>query len=82
MSFLVIHKFLRLFVNTFTADEKHHLLKRGNFAQRIQLQLNQKQKSFSEFFLAFLKSILNFKHLPTLIAHVFPEVPAPKNMVR
>ena len=27
-------------------------------------QLSQKQKTFSEFFLAFSKSILNFKHLP------------------
>ena len=28
------------------------------------MQLPQKQKNFSEFFFAFLKSILNFKHLP------------------
>ena len=28
------------------------------------MQLSQKQKTFSEFFFAFLKSILNFKHLP------------------
>ena len=28
------------------------------------MQLSQKQKNFSEFFFAFLKSILNFKHLP------------------
>ena len=62
--FLVIHKILRLFVNIFTADEKHYLLKGDNFAQQIQLQLSQKQKTFSQFFLAFLKSILNFKHLP------------------
>ena len=30
----------------------------------IQMKLSQKQKTFSEFFFAFLKSILNFKHLP------------------
>ena len=61
-SLLVIHKILRLFVNTFTADDKHYLLNRENFAQRIQMQLSQKQKTFSEFSFAFLKSVLNFKH--------------------
>ena len=62
-SFLVKHKILRLFVNTFTADDKHYLLKRDNWAQRIQIQLSQKQKTFPEFlfFFAFLKYILNFK---------------------
>ena len=28
------------------------------------MQLSQKEKTFSEFFFSFLKSILNFKHLP------------------
>ena len=80
-SLLVMHKILRLFVQTLTADDKHYLLNRHNLAQRIQMQLSQKQKSFARFFLAFLRSILNFEHFPTLIAHLFPEVPAPKNMV-
>ena len=63
-SLLVIHKIQRLFVNTLTADDKHYLLNRDNLTQPIQMQLSQKQKTFSEFFFAFLKSILNFKHLP------------------
>ena len=49
------------------------------------MYLSQKQKPISQFFFGFLKSILNFKHLPkkmTLIADVFPEIQAPKNMVR
>ena len=54
-SLLVIHKILRLFVNTFTADDKHYLLNRENLAQRIQMQISQKQKSFSQFSFAFLK---------------------------
>ena len=29
------------------------------------MELSQKQKTFSQFFFAFLKSILNFKHFPT-----------------
>ena len=65
---------LKLFVNTLNADDKHYLLNRDNLRQPIQMQLYQEQKIFSEFFLAFLKSILNFKHLPkndTLIADVF-----------
>ena len=81
----MIHKFLRLFVKTLTVDEKHYLLNRDNLKQRIQIQLSRKQKIFSEFFFAFLKSILNFKHLATkddLIADVFKEIPAHKNMVR
>ena len=60
----MIHKILRLFVNTLIVDDKHYLLNRDNLTQPIQMQLSQKQKTFSEFFFAFLKSILNFKHLP------------------
>ena len=45
-------------------NDKHYLLNRDNLTQPIQIQLSQKQKIFSEFFFAFLKSILNFKHLP------------------
>ena len=64
MSLLVIHKIIRLFVNTFTVNDKHYLLNRDNLTQTIQIQLSQKQKTFFQFLFAFLKSILNFKHLP------------------
>ena len=47
-----------------TLDEKHYLLTGDNLTQTIQIQLSEKQKTFFQFFLAFLKSILNFKHLP------------------
>ena len=63
-SLLVIHKIVRLFVNTLAVYHKYYLLNTGNLTQPIQMQLSQKQKTFSEFFFAFLKSILNFKHLP------------------
>ena len=49
-SVFVIQKMLRVFGNTLTADDKHYLLNRDNFAQLIQMQLSQKQKSFPEFF--------------------------------
>ena len=84
-SVLVTHKILRVFVNTLTVDEKYYLLNRDNLTQPIQMQLSEKQKNFLNFFFAFLKSILNFKHLPkkiSLIAYVFREIPVPKNMVR
>ena len=60
----MIHKILKLFVNTLTVNDKHYLLNRDNLTQPIQMQLSEKQKTFSEFVFAFLKSILNFKHLP------------------
>ena len=63
-SALEIHKILRVFVNTLTADNKHYLLNRYNLAQRIQMQLSQKHITFSECFFKFLKSIFYFKHLP------------------
>ena len=47
-----------------TADDQHYLLNRDNLGQRIQIQLSQKQKTFPEFFFfAFLKYIVNLKHL-------------------
>ena len=60
----MIQKILRHFVNTLTVNDKHYMLNRDNLTQPIQKPLPQKQKTFSEFFLTFLKSILNFKHLP------------------
>ena len=60
----MINKILRLFVDTLTVNDKQDLLNRDNLTQPIQMQLSEKQKTFSEFFFAFLKSILNFKHLP------------------
>ena len=59
---LVICKISRLFPNTLCADGKYSLLNRDNLTQPIQMQLSQKQKTFSEFFCAFLKSTLTFEH--------------------
>ena len=59
-----MQKILRLFVNTLTVDDKHYLLNRDNSTQSIAKLLSQKEKNFCEFFFAFLKSVLNFKHLP------------------
>ena len=59
---LVLWKILRLFVNTLTDDDKYSLLYRDNLTQPIQIQLSQKQKTLSQYFVAFLKSKLNFEH--------------------
>ena len=48
-SLLVIQNILRLFVKTLTVDDKHYLFNRDNLTQPIQIQLSQKQKTFSEF---------------------------------
>ena len=82
---LVFCKILRLFVNTFTDDDKYSLLYRNNLTQPIQILLSQKQKTFSEFFSAFSKSKLNFQHFQkkmTLIADVFSKLPSPKKVIR
>ena len=50
-----------MFVNTLTADDKYSLLNRDNLTQENRTQLSQKQKAFSQFFLAFSKYTLNFE---------------------
>ena len=44
---LGIDKIIRLFVNTLIADGKHYLLNRENLAQRIKINLSQKERTFS-----------------------------------
>ena len=51
-----------MFVNILTVDHKYSVLNRDNFRQPIQMQLSQKQKTFSQFVSAFFKSIFNFEH--------------------
>ena len=82
---LVLWKSLRLFVNTLTDGDNYCLLYRDNLTQTIQILLSQKQQTFSQFFSAFLKFILNFEHFQkkmTVIADVFPKLPSPKKVIR
>ena len=58
----MICKILRLFVNAFTADDKYSLLNRDNLMPQIRMILSKKQKTFSNFLSAVLKSRLNFEH--------------------
>ena len=48
-------------VNTLATDEKYPVLNRDNLTIPIQMQLSQKQKTFSLFFASFFKSTLNFE---------------------
>ena len=84
-SLLVIREILRLFVNTFTPNDKYSFLNREYLTQRIHMYLSQLQKHSSEIFSPFLKSRLNFEHIQEkmiLIANVFPKLQASKNVVR
>ena len=49
-------------LNTSSTDEKYPVLSRENLTIPIQMQLSQKQKTFSEFFAAFLKFTVNFEY--------------------
>ena len=46
-------KNLTLFVNTLSTDDKYCLVSRNNLMQAIQMDLSQKQKTISNFFLHF-----------------------------
>ena len=61
-SLLVIYKVLRMFANILTVDDKYSLFNIDNLRRPIQMELSQKQKTFSEFIAAFLKAGLNFEH--------------------
>ena len=60
-SLLLTCPILGLLVNTLATNEKYFVPKTSNLTIPIQMQLSQKQKTFSKFFAAFLKSRLNFK---------------------
>ena len=57
----MICKILGLFVKTLNVGDNYCLLNRENLKRPIQMELSEKQNSFSEFVSAFLKSILNFE---------------------
>ena len=61
-SALVSSEMLTLFVNTLTIDYKYSRPIMLNVTQQFEALLSQKQKTFSGFFLAFLKCALNLEH--------------------
>ena len=61
-SAFVRSEILTLFFNTLTTDEKYSRRNMLNFTQQFEAPLSQRQKTFSEWFLAFLKCALNLEH--------------------
>ena len=59
----MICKILRLFVNTFAAYDKYSNLNKEYLTQLIHIQMSRKQKTFSGFISAILKSRLHFQHI-------------------
>ena len=61
-SALVRSNILGLFVNTFTAEYTYSGRNMQTLTQQVQTPLSLKQKTSSEFFIAFLKSTWNVEH--------------------
>ena len=51
-----------MFANTLTADDKYSCRNMQNFMQQIETLLSKKRKTFSGFFIAFLKCAWNLEH--------------------
>ena len=60
-SLLLTWQILGLLLNTLLADEKYLVLQRNNLTIASQMQISQKQKTFSQFFAPVSKSILKFE---------------------
>ena len=58
---LVRSKFLGQFVHTLIADYQYSRQNRENFWQQVPMQISGKLKTFSEFFIAFLKFYIIFE---------------------
>ena len=63
-SALVRSKILELFVNTLTAEYMYSGRNMQTFTQQVQTPLSLKQKTFSGFFIAFVKSTSHGEHFP------------------
>ena len=54
--------YLRIFLNTLTADDPYFLFNRYNLTPPVQIHLSKNQEILSQFFSAFLKSRLCFEY--------------------
>ena len=61
-----------MFVNALTADDKYSGSNMQNLQQQFQTPLAQKQKTFSGFFVAFLKCAWNLEHFQK--KHEYPSL--------
>ena len=65
MSPLVLGEVLVVFVKRFTADGKYPVLDCEKLQLPIEMELSEKGKTFSLFFVRFMESTSNFKHSQT-----------------
>ena len=56
------YEILRPFANGLTTDDKNSSTNMKNLPQQFQTPFSHKQKTFSEFFIAFLKCAWNLEH--------------------
>ena len=80
-SLFLTSQILGLLVNTLAADEMYPVLTRDNLMVPIQMQLSQKQTSFSQFLGAFSESKLNLKYFEKKMTRrdfIFPKLRTPK----
>ena len=85
MSPLVLGEILGVFVNTLNPESKYPVQDGENLEIPIQMQLSEKRKTFSQFFLPFLElhQFLNIlKREMIVIANIFPKLETVKNLVR
>ena len=84
MSLLVLGEILGLSVITLTANDKYPD-KYPDLQLPIQMQLSEKRKTFSWFFIPFVESASNFKHFVKrmiVIANVFLKLQTVKYLLR
>ena len=82
MTFLILEN--NISVNTLNANYEYSRSSRENLPLPIQMQLSEKPKTFSEFFIEVLEFTLNFEHFEkkmTLIAQVFLKLMTPKDVL-
>ena len=82
---IVLGEIFGVFVDTLPANPKYPVEHYENMRLPIQMQLSEKRKAFSQFFVSFLESTSNFKHLKKkmmAIANVFPKFQTVKILVR
>ena len=85
ISHLVLGETLGVFVDILTTDGKYPVLYCENLPLPVQMQLSEKRKTFSEFFVAFMESTSNFKPFQKkimVIANIFPKLETVKYFVR
>ena len=86
MSPLVLYQILGVFVDILTTDCRYPVQYCSNLPLTIQMQLFEKRKPFSQFFVPFMDSASNFEHFEKktmiTIANIFPKLQSVKIFVR